>query len=600
MKNGTLKTNKFGFTLIEAIVGLTIFAVIAVGVYQTFSMATQLIQVSRFMITSAALSTEQYEIIHNLPYADVGVVADIPAGILAATQNITRDNINFLVETKVRNIDDPFDGTLGETPNDTSPADYKLVEITISVPGNSRFKSQTYTEYIAPKNLENSSTNGALFVRVFDANGQPVEGADIHIENNSTTPAIIINDTTDKDGFLRIVDAPPGIEVYEITASKSGYSQEKTYPTGAPANPNPVKAHASVLIQQVTQISFAIDIGSTLNVESLTETCEAISDVSFSLVGAKLIGLTPDVLKYSDNFSTNASGLKTITDLEWDTYNLTITDSFYDLSGTISPIPFSLVPDSTQDVKVVVSPKNPNSLLVGVKQGGAELPLSGVTVKLEKLGFESELITGRGFLRQTDWAGGSGQDNFTDPTKYYSSDGNIETANPAGEIKLKSAFGDYAVSGSLISSSFNTGSASNFYQLTFTPQDQPDQTGTDSVRLQIATNNDNTTWDYKGPDGTNGTFYSAANPNINNIHNGDRYFRYQLYLSTASTTYTPNVGEVSFTFSSLCVPSGQVIFSGLEADDYTLTISKSGYQTSIENINIASTWQQYEKTLMPE
>ena len=93
MKNRTLKTNKSGFTLIEAIVGLTIFAIIAVGIYQTFSMATQLIQVSRLMITSAALSTEQYEIIHNLPYADVGVVADIPAGILAAAQNIARDNV---------------------------------------------------------------------------------------------------------------------------------------------------------------------------------------------------------------------------------------------------------------------------------------------------------------------------------------------------------------------------------------------------------------------------------------------------------------------------------------------------------------------------
>lgn len=600
MKKSVLKPSKSGFTLIEAIVGLTIFAIIAVGVYQTFSMATQLIYVSRLMITSAALSTEQFEIIHNLPYADVGIVSGIPSGVLTASQNITRDNANFLVETTIHNIDDPFDGTIGGTPNDSSPADYKSVEITISVPGNSRFKPQTYTEYVAPKNLENSSTNGALFVRVFDANGQPIEGANVHIENNSTTPATIIDDVTNKDGDLQIVDVPPGIEVYEITVSKTGYSQEKTYPNGDPGNPNPVKAHATVLMQQVTQISFAIDIGSTLNVESLTETCGSISNVSFSLVGAKLIGLSPDVLKYSEIFSTNASGVKTINNLEWDTYNLTITDSLYDLAGTISPIPFSLTPGSTQDVKVVTSLKNPNSLLVGVKQGGSGLPLSGATVKLEKTGFESELITGRGFLRQTDWTGGSGQDNLTDQTKYFSSDGNIETNNPAGEIKLKDAFGEYAGSGALISSTFDTGSVSNFYQIIFTPQDQPVQTGADSVKLQVATNNDNATWSFKGPDGTDGSFYSAADTNINSVHNGDRYFRYQIYLSTASTTYTPNVGEISFTFSSLCVPPGQVMFSGLDNDSYTLTISKSGYQTSVENINISQPWQQHEITLMPE
>ena len=473
------------------------------------------------------------------------------------------------------------------------------MEIKISIPGNTRFKPQTYTEYIAPKNLENTSNNGALFVRVFDANGQPVEGAKVHIENNSATPAIIVNDVTDKNGNLQIVDVPPGIEAYQITVAKDGYSEERTYASGDPGNPNPTNINATVIAQQVTQTSFEIDALSTINVESLTDTCASVGDISFSLVGEKLIG-TPNVLKYNKSSSTDASGLKTINNLEWDTYNLTIDDSNYDLSGTISPIPFSLNPGSTQDVKVVVAPKNPESILVSVLQGGTELPSSGADVKLEKDGFSEEMITGRGFLRQTDWSGGSGQNNFTDQTSYYSSDGNIETNDPAGEIKLKNAFGLYANSGVLTSSSFDTGAASDFYQIAFTPQDQPAETGTDSVKLQIATNNDNATWNYNGPDGTAGTFYSAADSNINPIHNGDRYFRYQIYLSTASSTYTPNVGEISFTFSSLCVPPGQVMFGGLDDGEYALTISKSGYQTITKNIEIDSPWQQHEETLMPE
>jgi len=37
---------------------------------------------------------------------------------------------------------------------------------------------------------------------------------------------------------------------------------------------------------------------------------------------------------------------------------------------------------------------------------------------------------------QSDWSGGSGQDDFTDPSKYYIDDGNID--NSGGDLKLKS------------------------------------------------------------------------------------------------------------------------------------------------------------------
>jgi prepilin-type N-terminal cleavage/methylation domain-containing protein len=597
MKNIKLSA---GFTFIETLVGIAIFAVIAVGVYETLAQSIKLVGTSRLMISSAALATEQFEIIHNMPYADVGLVAGIPRGKLQASQNIVRDNADFLVETTVRSIDDPFDGTVGGTPKDTSPADYKLVELDISIPSEPNFTPLSYTEYIAPKNLENSTTNGALFVRVFDANGNPVEGADIHIENNKISPVIIINDITDKDGKLQIVDVPPGINAYEITAGKDGYSQDKTYPADDSDNPNPVKIHATIVNQEVTQLSFAIDKTSALKVESVTKTCEPVAGIDFSLAGAKLIGTGPDILKYQNDFSTNGSGVSDISGLEWDTYNLTFTDATYDLAGANSPIPFSLAPGSSQDVKIIVSPKLPRSLLVSVKQAGVLLPLSGATVTIFKDSFSKQLITGRGFLRQTDWSGGAGQDNFSDPAKYYISDGNIENSDPAGEIKLKPAFGLYADSGSLISSTFDTGSVSNFYQFIFTPLNQPPETGPDSARFQIATNNDNATWDFKGPDGTDGTFYSAANSNINSAHNGDRYLRYAAYFSTASSTYTPDVGEISFTFSSLCVPSGQVMFDSLEAGNYLFTVEKSGFQTATASTTISAPWQQQEIILMPQ
>jgi hypothetical protein len=292
--------------------------------------------------------------------------------------------------------------------------------------------------------------------------------------------------------------------------------------------------------------------------------------------------------------------LNTINGLEWDTYVLTFTDTTRDLAGSISPIPLSLAPGSTQNVQLIATAKNPDSLLVSVIEGGTNLALMGATVELTQGTTTLQSITGRGFLRQTDWSGVSGQNDFTDQTGYFVSDGNIDTSNPVGEIKLKNSAGMYAISGYLTSSSFDTGSASNFYQLNFSPVDQPLASGSNSVRLQIATNNDDSTWNFFGPDGTAASFYTSTSTNINSANNGNRYLRYKIYLATASSTFTPDVGEVNFTFTSNCVPSGQVLFQGLTGGDYDLSVSKDSYQTAALNVNISSAWQEQQITLNPE
>lgn len=589
-----------GFTLIESLVGVAVFMIIAVSVYQAYAAVMNASRVSRLKITATALANEQLEIIRNLPYADVGVVGSIPNGKIPHIQNLVRDNTEFVVETTIRNIDDPFDGTIGGSPNDLSPADYRLVELEISCPSCKNFAVLPFTTQVGPRALETSSTNGALFVQVFDASGQPVSGADVHIENNQTVPAIAIDDTTNNDGLLQIVDAPPGAEAYEITTTKSGYSTDRTYQIGAPSNPNPTKPHATVALQQLTEISFAIDRTSTLDVSSITDTCSSVSSIDFSLSGSKLIGTNPDVLKYNTPHITDGAGRKTISGMEWDTYNLNFTDGSYDLAGTIPLLPLVLNPNTNQDFKLIVAPKDPRSILVTVKDASTQLPLSDATVRLEGAGYDTTLTTGRGFIRQTDWSGGAGQADFTDPTKYFDSDGNLEINNPAGEIKLYKQSGiEYAPNGSLVSSTFDTGSASNFHQILWQPQDQPPDAGPNSVKFQLATNNDKTTWNFLGPDGTASTYYTLANQNVNALHNGDRYLRYKVFLQTANTTWTPTVSDISFTFTSSCVPPGQVLFTGLNAGEYTLTVSKSGYQLFTDTSTVSAPWQQREVILSP-
>lgn len=588
-----------GFTLTESLVGVAVFTVIAVSVYQAYAATVNAVRASRLRITATALANEQFEIIRNLPYGDVGVVGSIPSGKIPHVQNLVRDGAGFAVETTIRNIDDPFDGTIGGSPNDLSPADYRLAELEISCPGCRSFPPLHFTTHVGPRALETTSTNGALFVRVFDAAGQPVSGANVHIENNQVVPAIVIDDTTNNDGLLQVVDAPPGAEAYEVTVSKSGYSTDRTYTAGAPGNPNPTKPHATVAVQQLTQISFAIDLTSVIDVSSVSETCSVRPSVDFSLQGSKLIGTNPDVLKYSAAHGTDGTGRKTISSLEWDTYHLNLTDGTYDVSGTIPLLPLTVNPNAHQAFQLIVTPKDPRSILVTVKDASTQLPLSDATVDFEGSDYDTTLTTGRGFLRQTDWSGGAGQDDFTDPMRYFESDGNVAIHDPAGELHLRKVFDEYVPAAYLVSSTFDIGPATNFHQILWQPQDQPPDAGPDSVRFQLATGNGTSTWNFVGPDGSAETHYTLANQDVNSVHNGDRYLRYKAFLQTASTTWTPTISDISFTFTSSCVPPGQVLFTGLDAGDYALIVSKAGYQTLSDTVTVAAPWQQREVILSP-
>ncbi|MDQ5948967.1 MAG: hypothetical protein QG589_92 [Patescibacteria group bacterium] len=595
--NNKKQFNK-GFTFAELIVGVAVFSVIVVSVYNAYMSILNVISTSKAKIDAIDLANEQIEIVRNLPYADVGISGGIPNGKLLHTETVVRDSTSFVVTKTIRNIDDPFDGVIGGTPNDISPSDYKLIEIEINCATCKNFNPMVVTGRIAPKNLESAATEGALFVRVFDANGNPVPDANVHVENNIASPHITIDDVTNNQGMFQLVGVPPGTNAYEITVTKSGYTTDKTYAISV-SNPNPTKPHATVALQQVTQLSFVIDRTSSFAISSVTDSCSQVSNVDFSIAGNKTIGSSPTVLKYNQNKVTDSNGLLTLPNMEWDTYAINNIDASYDLVGINPPSPVSLSPNTTQNLQLIVKAKNPNTLLVNVKDSATMLPLSGVTVTLSKAGYTNTKITGLGFLGQTDWSGGSGQGTSTNATKYFSSDGNVVINNPIGDITLKKIFGEFVPSAVLESSTYDTGGVSNFQQVSWNPVDQPVGAGTPNVRVQIATNIDTYTWDYKGPDGTSGTYYTSANKNINSVHNGDRYLRYKMFLDTASTSTAPNVSDIAVTYTYACTPPGQVFFNGLSGT-YDITFEKSGYVTQTTNISVSSDWQSQDIIMSPE
>ena len=397
--------HKRGFTLVETLVGTAVFVLVSLSAYKAFGVLMDAVSASQAKIAATSVVNEKFEIIRNLPYENVGIPNSIPTGEIPRNQSITRDGYSFDVLTTIRNIDDPFDGTIGGTPSDSSPADYKLADLDITCSNCKIFPPLKFITLVAPHSLETASPNGALFIKVFDSEGLPIQGASVNIENTQTNPDIIIEETTDNEGWIKIVDAPPGTNAYNIIATKSGFSTDQTYPIGGAAGTDPISPDATVVVQQVTQTSLLIDRVSSLTVQTVDSSCVALPNIDFSLTGTKIIG-APSIFKYdTHNFSTGSSGNVTIQNLEADTYETVLTSISYDLSGTsFSPI-FTINPNENKTLQMVAVPHTGMALLVSVKDS-ADLPINGATVQLEKGEFNETKSTNSGPCQtpgQTFW-----------------------------------------------------------------------------------------------------------------------------------------------------------------------------------------------------
>lgn len=593
ISNFTIQSRKKrGFTLAEVVVGTAVFLIVAIAVYNAYAALIKLSNTAQSRLLAVQLADEQFEIVRNMPYLNVGLTTGIPQGVLPATSTLIRGGFTYQVNLIIRNID---------LSTSTLEASSKIVQVDVDCTSCKNFTPITLTGQVAPANLATAATGGAIIVEVSDSSGVPIQGATVVLQSTATS-SITNTDTTDKDGILNIIGVPPGTNVYRITVSKTGYSTARSYPVGGGGNPNPTVPDATVVQGNTTSVSFQIDKISTLNFSSVSPLCAAVPNIAFNLVGAKTIGAS--VPKYSQSLSTGGSGTLTLTPMEWDTYTVTPTDTTYDVSGITPFSPVSLNAASTQSVQMIVVPKNSRSLQVSVQDSVTKLPISLASVQLsDGGGYNQTLVTGQGYITQTDWSGGSGQVDYTNPAQYFSGDINIDTATSSGNIVMKQLFGSYSTiaTGTLESSTFDTGTTSNFYALNWKPLSQPALTGSMPVKFQFATNPTSTSspWTYIGPDGTTGTYFTVPGMQISASSNGNQFARYKTYLSTQTATVTPSVTDVSFTYTSGCTPPGQVIFQGLSSGSYTLTVSKAGYSNSVIPINMTSNWQTQLVNLAP-
>lgn len=575
-----------GFTLIESMIGIGIFVLLAGAVYQTFFVITRQISTNSENTTVSNLASKYIEIARNIPYAQIGTTVGNPHGTLADLPNalsVTVGAKTYQIYYEVTYVDDPADGTAaGGT--DPAPNDYKQVKVSVK---NSTTNIITkFVTNIVPTGLENLASGGALSLSVIDAVGQPVPGAQVTITNTTLTPNINITRTADITGKWIEVGLPDSSNSYHVVATKTGYSTDQTYPTTV-GNPNPTKGDATIIDGQVTQISFAIDRTSTLTFNTLDSSCGPISSIGLGIKGAKLIG-TPNVLKFNNSYTSDGSGRIALSGIEWDNYTpALVSNNSYMIYGS-SPIQqINLLPNTTQLFNIILGEKTTNSLLVIVKDSLSGNPIEGASVALTNSGlnFDTTRITGGSLWSQQLWNGGSGQEDWSNTNQYAEDDGGITTTDIPLGVRL--AISNGATAGTLTSSTFDTGSETTAYTtLTWQPSSQDPAT---EVKFQIATNNDKSTWDFIGPDGTSASYYTTPNTTISASNNTKRYIRYKAYLSTTTSAKNPTLTSVGINYISGCFTPGQVMFANLQnSSSYDLNVTMPGYTSkSISNLSIS-------------
>jgi len=125
----------------------------------------------------------------------------------------------------------------------------------------------------------------------------------------------------------------------------------------------------------------------------------------------------------------------------------------------------------------------------------------------------------------------------------------IDVGGGNGTVVLAVQFEDnnfdlYYESGTLESSSHDCGHPADFDNISWDSQTPPST----ELKFQIATNNDNSTWNFIGPDGSPMTYYETSGTNIWSGHDGNRYIKYKAYLRTTDPYQTPELEEVRITY----------------------------------------------------
>lgn len=376
-----------GFTLIEALVLLFIFAIVSMTFLETYTKGTRLIIESKNRLGATALANQKIEIIRSIDYGSIGTTTGIPSGDIPEYEMISVNTVKYQVHTFVQYVDDAFDGRSNTSPVDAIPNDYKRVKITVAWGSLGTDQAVTLFTTIAPEGVETSAGGGVLSINILDSAGMGVPSASAHIVN--TAAGVDITTSTDATGNITLPGTPVGIQNYSLTLSKSGFYGVRTYPPNPPSTYNPIDEHASVALGVLNQKSLVMDQYADITIRSKDPFGTSVPSINFGMIGGKILGtdavLAP-VYEYNQALATSASGSLNVLDQSYGQYAISETDTryeFYKLSpeGTQSNM-LDALPGVTTTRDMILLDTNIGSVKAAVTNQVDGSASAGATVRL--------------------------------------------------------------------------------------------------------------------------------------------------------------------------------------------------------------------------
>lgn len=256
-----------GFSLVDVLVGVALLLVVFLALIGILRASLQLSTLAKAKATAVEIANMQMEYLRGLSYDTLGTVNGIPPGAVPQYATSTVDGVVYTTQTYVEYYDDPADGA-GVSDVNGVTTDYKKGKVTVTYTMRGATKSVALVSNFVPPGIESSTGGGTLSLHIVDALGGDVAGASVQIVNASTSPTIDFTTYSDTTGLVLIGGAATS-SMYQIYVSREGYSSAQTY-ARTDQNVNPTPGYLTVVKDQTTSATFAIDQLSALTLASFS------------------------------------------------------------------------------------------------------------------------------------------------------------------------------------------------------------------------------------------------------------------------------------------------------------------------------------------
>jgi len=271
-----LKQADEGFTLVEVLVTTLVLGIVITSLFTLYISLVHSTVIAKRQAVALTLATNQMEYLKSQPYDALAVAGGsiYSANPLPATKTQKLNGVTYTITTSISYIDDAYDGcgsypteALKETycrnypppssvtTTDSNPGDYKMLDVSVTDQSDTHL-AELNTE-VSARVAETASATGALFVYVIDQNGNPLQGATVHVANSTVSPVVNLSDTTDQNGIAIFYALPPDSKTdYVVDGSKSGYSSLSTIDSFG--NRQPTYPNQNIVNQRASYVTLVL------------------------------------------------------------------------------------------------------------------------------------------------------------------------------------------------------------------------------------------------------------------------------------------------------------------------------------------------------